>query len=497
MEGSFAALRSLALLLPLLIFMAVMVGISVFVRHKQAGKNFVSSYFVGNRELGGFVLAMTTVATYSSVSSFVGGPGMAFQVGFGWIYMAVVQVTAIFLVLGIFGKRVALLARKLNAVTVVDIIRARFQSDFLAAVAAFVIVLFFCGTMTAQFVGGAKLFAAVTGYSYEAGLILFGLTVVIYTSIGGFRAVALTDTLCAIMMMIGIVLLLKYVLQAGGGYENIMTRLETSNPELFEPFSFGNMPWTIYFTQWLLVGICTIALPQSVVRGISYKNTQGLHQAMLIGTVVVGFMNIGINFTGILAHGVLTGTAADYGGVDNIIPTTIVMAMPIELVGLAIIGPLAASISTISGLLIVASSAIIKDVYLHWADKNNRVVTPARIKILSMATTAIIGGAVFVIALTPPSLIWLINMFAFGGLETAFFWTLLLGLFWKRANKLGAMLSMTGGTIVYCATQAAGFKILNLHQITIGITCSLILFLIGSYIGKRSDAATLKIFFGE
>lgn len=488
---------NLSALLPLILFMVVMVAISVYVRNRQAGKNFVSSYFVGNRELGGFVLAMTTVATYSSVSSFVGGPGMAYQVGFGWIYMAVVQVTAIFLVLGIFGKRVALLARKLNAVTVVDIIRARFQSDFLAAVAAFVIVLFFCGTMTAQFVGGAKLFAAVTGYSYEAGLILFGLTVVIYTSIGGFRAVALTDTCCAIMMMIGIVLLLRYVLQAGGGYENIMATLETNNPELFEPFSFGNMPWTIYFTQWLLVGICTIALPQSVVRGISYKNTAGLHQAMLIGTVVVGFMNIGINFTGILAHGVLPGAAKDYGGVDNIIPTTIVTAMPPELVGLAIIGPLAASISTISGLLIVASSAIVKDVYLHYAQKNNRDVTPTRVKFLSMATTAIIGVAVFVIALTPPSLIWLINMFAFGGLETAFFWTLLLGLFWKRANKLGAMLSMTGGTIVYCATQAAGFKIFNLHQITIGITCSLILFLIGSYIGERSDKATLKIFFGE
>lgn len=486
---------NLSALLPLVIFMAFMVAISVFVRHKQAEKNFVSNYFIGNRQLGGFVLAMTTVATYSSVSSFVGGPGMAFQVGFGWIYMAVVQVTAIFLVLGIFGKRVAILSRKLNAVTVVDIIRARFKSDLLAAIAAFVIVLFFCGTMTAQFVGGAKLFSAVTGYSYEFGLILFGLVVVIYTSIGGFRAVALTDTFCAIIMMIGIILLLKYVLSAGGGYENIILTLENKNPELFEPFSFGNMPWTIYFTQWLLVGICTIALPQSVVRGISYKNTQGLHQAMLIGTIVVGFMNIGINFTGILAHGVLTGNAADYGGVDNIIPTTIVKAMPENLVGLAIIGPLAASISTISGLLIVASSAIIKDVYLHWAEKKNLVVTPAKIKILSISATAIIGATVFVIALTPPSLIWLINMFAFGGLETAFFWTLLLGLFWKRANKLGAMLSMTGGTIIYCFTQATGFKVLNLHQITIGITVSLILFIIGSYLGRKTDEETLKIFF--
>lgn len=487
--GSFAAL------LPLVIFMAVMVGISVFVRHRQAGKNFVGSYFVGNRELGGFVLAMTTVATYSSVSSFVGGPGMAFQIGFGWIYMAVVQVTAIFLVLGIFGKRVALLARKLNAVTVVDIIRARFQSDGLAAVAAFVIVLFFCGTMTAQFVGGAKLFAAVTGYSYETGLILFGLVVVVYTSIGGFRAVALTDTCCALIMMVGIVLLLHYVLEAGGGYSQIMTTIETNHPEMLEPFSFGNMPWTLYCTQWALVGICTIALPQSVVRGISYKDTHGLHSAMLIGTVVVGFMNIGINFTGILAHGVLTGDAAQYGGVDNIIPTTIVTVMPKELVGLAIIGPLAASISTISGLLIIASSAVVKDVYLHWKEKNNQPVESSRLRILSIMITATMGTAVFFMALHPFDLIWKLNMTAFGGLETAFFWTLLLGLFWKGATKLGAAFAMVGGTIIYCAAQVTGFKIFDMHQIIIGLTASLILFMIGSYFGKTSDERTLKIFF--
>ena len=101
-----------AALLPLALFMAVMLGISFFVRWQaQTGEGgFLRQYFVGNRDLGGFVLAMTTVATYSSVSSFVGGPGMAWSGGFGWIYMAVVQVTAVFLVLGIFGKRVALLA---------------------------------------------------------------------------------------------------------------------------------------------------------------------------------------------------------------------------------------------------------------------------------------------------------------------------------------------------------------------------------------------------
>ena len=351
--------------------------------------------------------------------------------------------------------------------------------------------------MTAQFVGGARLFAAATGYSYEMGLLLFGLVVVLYTSIGGFRAVALTDTCCAIMMMIGIVLLLYYVLDAGGGYTAIMGNLHADHPELFDPLSAGHMPVGLYLTQWILVGICTIALPQSVVRGISYKDTRSLHRAMLIGTVVVGFMNIGVNFTGILAHGVLTQPESAYGSVDNIIPLTIAQAIPQELVGLAIIGPLAASISTISGLLIVASSAIVKDVYLHSKLAKSESVPDARLRRLSVVTTAVIGVIVFVIAMTPPSLIWIINMFAFGGLETAFFWTLLLGLYWKRANRAGAILSMAGGTIAYCATQAMGFKVMGLHQITIGITVSLVLFLVGSYIGKPSGKKVLDVFFPE
>ena len=491
----------LSQLLPLLGYMAFMIGVSIFIRYQQQHSglmnNFVRTYFIGNRDLGGFVLAMTTVATYSSVSSFVGGPGVAWNIGFGWVYMAVVQVTAVFLVLGIFGKRVALLARKFDAVTVIDIIRRRYNSDLLAELSAYIIVLFFCATMVAQFVGGAKLFEAVTGYSYVMGLVLFGLMVVVYTTIGGFKAVAVTDTCCALMMMFGIVLLFYYVLQFGGGYDTIIADIEARHPEMLEPLSGGKMPYGLYLTQWILVGICTIALPQSVVRGLAFKDNRSLVRAMLIGTFVVGFMNIGINLSGILGQGVLTGTLNDYGGADNIIPRIVVTAMPNTLASIAIIGPLAASISTISSLLLVGSSAIIKDVYLHRQEKKNHKPSDRKLRFLSMMATAVLGAVVFVIALTPPSLIWLINMFAFGGLETAFFWTLLLGLYWRKANKTGAMLSMGGGTLIYCVAQGMGFKIMGLHQITIGITVSLILFLLGTHLGKPEKQEVLADFFPE
>ena len=92
-------LAKIANLWPLLLFLLCMMGASMWAR-KSASKDasFVNNYYIGGRDLGGFVLAMTTVATYSSVSTFVGGPGVAWSIGYGWLYMAIVQIVVIFLV---------------------------------------------------------------------------------------------------------------------------------------------------------------------------------------------------------------------------------------------------------------------------------------------------------------------------------------------------------------------------------------------------------------
>ena len=462
-------MASLASLIPLILFLLVALAASIVVRHRAdaAGGGFVNSYFIGNRALGGFVLAMTTIATYGSVSSFVGGPGQAWQIGFGWVYMAVVQVTALVLLYGIFGKKMALISRKLDAVTVVDVIRARYGSNALANLSALVIVLFFAATMVAQFVGGAKLFEAVTGYSYLVGLALFGVAVILFTTIGGFRGVAVTDALCGIMMLAGIVVL------AGGA-----------------------MPPSLYFTQWLLVGVFTFVLPQSVVRTMGYKDVKSLHRAMIWGTVIIGAMMIGVTSLGVLTAGVLTEDLAAYGGsVDNIIPTVITASLPPALAGIAIIGPVAASISTVSSLLISSSSAIIKDVYLHWCDDRGHAPSQRSVALSSQAVTLAVGLLVFVLSIVPPDVIWKINMFAFGGLETAFLFVLVCGLFWKRANATGALLSLAGGTLAYCAAMAAGFKVADLHQIVIGVTAAGVLMVVGTLAGKQKEDARMDVFF--
>lgn len=485
-------------LMPVFIFMIAMLAVSIYLRSasKKENTGFLTEYFIGSRSLGGFVLAMTTVATYSSVSSFVGGPGQAWNIGFGWIYMSVVQVTALFLVLGVLGKKMAIVSRKIDAVTVIDVIRARYESDALANLSAAIIVLFFSATMVAQFVGGAKLFEAVTGYSYVTGLVVFGLVVVIYTTVGGFKGVAVTDALCAVAMLVGMGVLLVGILKSGGGYAEIMDNLAKTNPKMLEPFSGGDMPVSLYISQWMLVGIFTIGLPQSVVRCLSYKDTKSLHRAIIIGTIVIGAMNIGMNFIGVMSKAVLTEDISSYGGsVDNIMPLAIVKSLSPLVAGITIIGPIAASISTISSLLLTATSSIVKDVYIHEKQKKKMPCSEKLTKNLSQFTTLILGLLIFAVSINPPDVIWKINMFAFGGLESAFCLVFVLGMFWKRANKAGALLSMAGGTACYCVSMIMGVKIMNVHQILIGMAVALVLFVIGVFAGKPSREETLNTFF--
>jgi sodium/pantothenate symporter len=259
------------------------------------------------------------------------------------------------------------------------------------------------------------------------------------------------------------------------------------------------MPISLYISQWLLVGVCTLALPQSVVRSISYKDTKALSNAMIIGTIMIGAITLVATWIGVLSKGILTNPSiAAYGGsVDNITPRTIVACMSPFWAGVTIIGPIAATISTISSLLLTGSSSIIKDIYMNVQAKKGREVTNDQVKKLSMACTLIMGLAVYFIAIVPPDLIWKINMFAFGGLETAFFWVMIFGMFWSKANSKGALWCLVGGVLSYCATMALGIKVFSLHQIVIGIGVSLILFLIGNSLGKPTEEKVLRVFFPD
>ena len=92
----------------LVVYLIVNAGIGMYVskrEDKKSSMNFEKKYFIGSRGMSGFVLAMTTVATYTSVSSFISGPGAAgLTYGFSQAWVSGVQIGAAFLTLGVLGK---------------------------------------------------------------------------------------------------------------------------------------------------------------------------------------------------------------------------------------------------------------------------------------------------------------------------------------------------------------------------------------------------------
>ncbi|RKQ33232.1 sodium/pantothenate symporter [Oceanobacillus halophilus] len=437
-------------------------------RSQKESKSFVQDYYLGGRSLGGFVLAMTMTATYGSASSFIGGPGVAYNEGLGWVLLSVTQVATGYFTLMILGKKFAIVTRKYNAVTLVDFLKERYQSKWVVLLSSISIVIFLFSAMAAQWIGGGRLIESLTGLSYTSALFIFVMTVLVYVTFGGFRAVTLTDAIQGSIMFIGTFVLLIAVIVAGGGIPSIIADLQAENPNLITPFGAdGTLTPAYVSSYWVLVGVGVVALPQIAVRAMSYKNTRAFHRALIIGTIVVGVIILNMHLIGVFARPILPGIEVG----DRVMPLIALEVLPPWLAGIVLAAPLAAIMSTVDSLLLLVSSTIVKDVYINYIKPD---ATRKKVQQISMGVTAILGVIVFLMAVNPPDLIIWLNLFAIGGLEAAFIWPIIMGLYWEKGNKYGAISSMLVGIVSYSLFQLFYPEPFGMHAVVTSILLSLI-----------------------
>lgn len=486
-------------LIPLVIYLSITYLIALWARVHQKNIQkpdvFIEEYFIGSRSMGGFVLAMSLITSYTSASSFIGGPGAAYEFGLSWVLLAMIQVPVVFLTLGVLGKRFAYIARKIKAVTLIDVIRIRYQSDVLIILCSTGLLIFFIAAMLAQFIGGARLFQSITGFSYNIGLMLFGLTVIIYTTIGGFRAVVLTDVLQGFVMLSSSIIILFVVIYAAGGVKNCITKLYDIDPALITPTGpNGFVSKSMAFSFWILVGLGVIGLPQTAQKCMAYKNSYSMHKAMVLGTIIIGVMLLNMHLAGAFGRAILPDLAVG----DFVIPSLIVKLLPPVWAGIFIAGPLAAIMSTVDAMLLLASAVIVKDLYIHYRLKEKTsAISQKCIKCIGASCTVIIGVIVFILALHPPALLIWINLFAFGGLEVIFLWPIIFGIYWKKANAQGAIYAIIVGISIFFGISIFDFSFGNIHAIVPALFLSGIAFMAGSYYGKAPSKAILSIFWED
>lgn len=469
------------MLIPLITYLLFVFGVAYYAYRQRAGSSFLSEYYVGSRSMSGFVLAMTTAATYLGASSFIGGPGAAYKYGLGWVLLAMIQVPAVLLALGVLGKKFALLARKYKAVTINDLLLSRYQNKFVVWISSFALLLSFFAMMTVQFIGAGRLLETTLGLDYRMAVIIFACTVGIYTFIGGFRAVVMTDTIQGLVMIIGTAFLFGGVLYAAGGIENAMNTIQSINPQLLEPYGIDERPldFTFMTSFWVLVCFGLIGLPQLAVRSMAYKDSKSLHRALVIGTLAVSVLVLGMHLTGVIGRAVIP----DLKIPDQVIPTLMVQVLPPLVAGIFLAAPMAAIMSSIDSLLIQSSSTLIKDLYL--AFKPNAVNNENKLKWFSTITTLTFTLLLVFAALNPPEMLIWLNLLSLGGLEATFLWVIVLGLYWEKANASGAICSMICGLVSYVIIATFKISVFGFHAIVPALVIGLIGFLVGNQLGVK------------
>ncbi|MEG2788198.1 MAG: sodium/pantothenate symporter [Romboutsia sp.] len=488
-------------LLPILIYFIIVFIVGFYsmkfvnrAKNKANGeKGFMDEYMTGGRDLGGFVLAMTLVTTYLSAGSFIGGPGTAYTQGLGWVFLAMAQMPTGYFTLAVLGKKFAIIARKINAVTITDFLRARYKSDLVVILTSLSIVIFFIAAMAAQWVGAARLLQGAVGIDYKIALTAFGVTVIVHTVIGGFRAVTLSDAVQGIIMTIATIAIFVGTVIAGGGVSNIINNMQSVNEGLITPFGVtpGNMSIAWVTSFWILVGFAVVGIPSVSQRAMSYKDTKSLHDGIKYGTIVSMVLLLGMHLVGAFSSTLVTGIESG----DLVIPTITTQLFPPIIAGILLAGPLASIMSTVDSQLLVASGAIVNDIYTNYINpkiKNDAKKTGT----ISLLVTSALGIIIYIVAINPPDLIVWLNLYANAGIIATFLWPIILGLYWKKANASGALASIISGIGTYILFSYVWPRPLGMHTIVLPLSISLGAFVVVSKLTKPPTKETIETFWG-
>ncbi|STT06786.1 sodium/panthothenate symporter [Klebsiella pneumoniae] len=166
------------------------------------------------------------------------------------------------------GKKFAILARRYNAVTLNDMLFARYQSRLLVWLASLSLLVAFVGAMTVQFIGGARLLETAAGIPYDTGLLIFGVSIALYTAYGGFRASVLNDTMQGMVMLIGTIVLLVGVIHAAGGVGHAVETLQSIDVKLVSPQGAEDIlspTFMASFGCWSASALLVCHIPQCAV----------------------------------------------------------------------------------------------------------------------------------------------------------------------------------------------------------------------------------------
>lgn len=482
-------------IIALIIYFLLMLAIGIYA-YRQSSSN-LSEYMLGGRKLGPAITALSAGASDMSGWLLMGLPGALYLSGISQIWIA------IGLVLGAWANYLFLAPRfriyteiAKDSITLPDYFEHRFgdTTRSLRLISALVIVVFFTLYTASGVVAGGKLFETVFQLDYFYGLALTVSVVIIYTLLGGFLAVSMTDFVQGIIMFLALVIVPVVTIDVVGGITPMLNVVQALNPSHLDLFTGTSVLGIISLLAW---GLGYFGQPHIIVRFMAIRSVKDFPVARRIGMswMIVSLLGaIATGFVGIAYVQQTSTTLAD--------PETIFILLSQVLfhpfvTGFLLAALLAAVMSTISSQLLVTSSALTQDFYKTFFNKtasDSHLVMMGRLSVLLVAIVAV------VIALDRSSSILSLVSNAWAGFGAAFGPVVLFSLYWPRMTRQGALAGMVVGAAtvlfwIYSPISVNGTPLNDLlYAMVPGVAMSAIAIVIGSMLSAKPAEELLAQF---
>ncbi len=493
-------------LVVLYVFVMLAIGYWCMQRTKNVG-----DFFLGGRTLGPWMSAFAYGTTYFSAVLFIGYAGRLGW-GFGiqtmWIVLGNTFVGT-FLAWFVLAARTREMTARLNALTMPEFLRARYDSAPLQVISAVIVFVFLVPYSASVYMGLSYLFQKTLGLQYNEALIFLAALTGVYLVMGGYFAVAVSDFIRGIVEFLGVLIMVLLLASMKGGLVASFTALLDPQymPALHAPPPPTGPPfpgWVIFVSLVLITSFGPWALPQMVQKFYSIRSKNDVRRAMSIATVFALFMSFGAYYSGALTHLFFPDPKTDLAPIvdatthkpnlDLLMPFFITSYVPQWLVLVILLMVFSASMSSLSSLVLVSSSAIAIDIYGAFGkrEKNDK-----RTMLLMRGLCAVFVILSLLIAVSKVDVIVNLMVIAWGALSGAFLAPYLYGLFWRRTTKAGAYAGMISGVGTAVALFLLWGKALIPVAGAIAMFLPLIVVPMVSLMTKPPEAEVIATAFGD
>jgi sodium/proline symporter len=424
----------------LLGYLVLLLGIGIW---GGRGSADLKGYYLAGKQLPSWVVAFSSNATGESAWLLLGLTGMGYLVGFHAFWIVMGEVLGVALAWIFVARPFKAYSDQYDAVTVADYLEARFADEegrSLRRTGAAIILSMAAMYTGAQLTASGKAFQAFLGLDYAHGVLIGAAIILFYTTVGGFKAVAWSDLLQGILMFLCLLILPIVAIRAAGGWGAMIGTLQAEDPTLLEPLGgLGfSLQGLVAVAGFLAIGIAFLGSPQLLTRFMAARSTETLTRGSGLAILSILVFDVGAVMAGIAGRALFPGLA-DPETIYAVLGTEL---FPQLLTGVFLVVVLAAIMSTTDSLLILASSALVRDGMQMGFGMRYQERTLSRV---GKGITVVLGAGAVALALTEARVIFWFVLFAWSGLAAAFTPVVLLSLFWKRTTRSGALAGMLAG----------------------------------------------------